>query len=319
MRQLALAVLFLTSCASMRTMVASPGDLDDYRSFRVAAAEGTRVARAKRYLERHPRGAFAEEVRAAYELEEQRYFEKAQESREGALRYLADLPDGPHAEAALALVTALASNMADAELTDVARRARFEEARLEDAAVQRRAVGEAILSAVGVLLDDGVYGVPLEDVPLPLRRILLGRGGPTWGSIAPRREEDFFFLLPTRPERESRLLTLVFALETKDAVVTAGTIEGSDMFVRWAEADMITKLDPGSPDDRTEAQVHAEGRLGGALERRFPAATCEDRRKGKELHHRVCDGWEVVVTAGTNAGDLDRIVVRGRGKRSADR
>ena len=129
-----------------------------------------------------------------------------------------------------------------------------------------------------------------------------------------RRERDLFFLLPTRPERESRLLTLVVEVQTvpeKDGVVVAGRISGADMFVRWSEADQIVKLDPSAEDDRTEAQVHAQSRLEGALERRFPAASCRDLRQGRELLHRACDGWEAVVVAGEHAGDDDVIVVRG--------
>ena len=163
----------LDGCATFRTMTASSGDLEDYRAFRVAGAEGTRLARAKRYLELHPSGAFAEEVRAAFEIEEPRYFEKAQATREGARRYIVDLPDGPHAAAALALLTALDENMQDAELRDIARRARYDDAKMEAAAVQRRAVGEAILGAVGVLLDEEVYGVPRAEGPPALRTLLL--------------------------------------------------------------------------------------------------------------------------------------------------
>ena len=86
-------------CATFRPMTAGSGDLADYRAFRVAAAPGTRLARAKKYLEQHPSGAFTAEVRAAFDEEEPRYFERAQASQEGARRYLADLPDGPHAVA----------------------------------------------------------------------------------------------------------------------------------------------------------------------------------------------------------------------------
>lgn len=301
-----------TGCATFRPMVASSADLEDYRAFRVAGAEGTRLARAKTYLERHPQGSFADEVRAAFDEEEPRYFERAQATREGARRYLADLPDGPHASAALALLTALESNMQDAELRDIARRSRYDDAKLEAAAVQRRAVGEAILGATGVLLDENVYGVPRADGPPALRTLMTGRTGSTWGGVPARREEDLFFLLPTRPERESRLVTLEISLAEQDGVVTGGTIEGADMLVMWAEADQITKLDPSAPEDRTEAHVHAMERLGGALERRFPAGSCPDVRAGRELYHRACDGWEVVVLPGERAGSKDAIILRGR-------
>src|SRR5690606_4512794 len=138
-------VALACGCAGLRPMLAPPEDLEDYRAFRVAAAEGTRLARAKRYLDRHPKGAFADEVRRAFEEEEPVYFERAQASREGIRRYLADLPEGPHADAAVALLVAFGSSMQEAELRDLARRVRYEDTKLEAAAVQRRAVGEAIL------------------------------------------------------------------------------------------------------------------------------------------------------------------------------
>lgn len=307
----ALLALSLPSCATFREMTTTSSDLEDYRAFRVAGAEGTRLARAKTYLDRHPKGAFAGEVKSAFEEEEPRYFEKAQTSREGARRYLADLPDGPHASAALALLTALESNMQDAELRDVARRVRYDDAKLEAAAQQRKAVGEAILSALGVFLDDGVYGSTRADAPPQLRTVMAGPRGSTWGALPQRREDDFFFLLPTRPERESRLLTLEMELEEKDGHITAATIAGADMLVMWAEADQIVKLDPSAQEDRTEAQVHALDRIGGAVERRFPAASCPDKRTGAELVHRECGGWEIVVKGGDRAGAKDTIVVRG--------
>ena len=299
-------------CATFKPMIASSADVEDYRAFRVAGAEGTRLARAQKYLQHHPKGAFAAEVQTAFDDEEPHFFESASATREGARRYLVDLPEGPHAAAALALLTALDTNMQDAELRDIARRARFDDAKMEAASVQRRAVGEAILGAVGVLLDEEAYGVPRAEGPPALRALMTGRTGATWGSVPRYREEDLYFLLPTRPDRESRLVTLEITLAEQGGLVTGGRIEGADMLVFWAEADQIVKLDPSTPEDRTEAQVHAMERLGGALERRFPEGTCPDARADRELYHRACDGWEVVVLPGAKAGDKDAIVVRGR-------
>ena len=296
-------------CAGLRPMLAPPDDLEDYRAFRVAAAEGTRLRRAQRYLERHPRGTFAPEVKDAFESEEPRYFQAAQASREGIRRYLADLPEGPHAEAARSLLVAFGSNMKDAELRDLARRVRYGDAKLETAAAQRRAIGETILGALGVLLDEDTYGVPREGSP-GLRQVLVGKTGATWGAVPARRESDLFYLLPTRPERTSRVLTLEIATIEDGAVVVGATIEGSDMLVRWAEAEQIAVLDATAPEDRTEAQIFTMNRLEGALERRFPAARCPDRRTGSELYHRACDGWEASIVAGGKAGDNDRIVIR---------
>ncbi len=298
-----------TGCAELRTIVAPTGDLEDYRAFRVAAAEGTRLSRAKRYIDLHPNGTWIREVRAAFEAEEPRYFEEAQASREGIRRYLADLPDGPHADAALSLLIAFGSSMQDAELRDIARHVQYEDAKLEAAAVQRRAVGEAILAAVGVLLDDDVYGSPRSEAPPKLRGLLVGKDAPTWGAVPGRHEDDYFFLLPTRPERESRLLTLEISVTETSGVVTGAVVEGSDMFVRWAEADQIVRLDASAPEDRTQAQVHAMSRLEGALERRFPSASCPDIKKDRELYHRACNGWEAAVVPGAKAGDKDAIIL----------
>lgn len=304
------ALTFSTGCADLRPVLARPLDLEDYRAFRVAAADGTRLARAKRYLERHPDGRWASEVRASFEEEEPRLFARAQASREGLRRYLADLPDGPHAGAALALLVAFGSSMEDAELGDLARRVRSGDVALEAAAVQRRAVGTAILDAVGVFLDDDVHGATLAEAPTKLSSILLGPGAPTWGAVASKRESDYFFVLPTRPVPESRLLTLSVAILEANGSIVGGRVEGSDMFVRWAEADTITRLDSSEAGDRTDAQVHAMTRLEGAFERRFPSASCPEQRAERELYHRACDGWEAVVTAGARAGDNDVIVIR---------
>ena len=305
---LALA-LAASGCASMRTVVAPPDDLADYRAFRVAAVTGTRLARAQAYLERHPRGAFAEEVRAAFDEEEPRYFEQSQVSRAAVSRYLMDLPRGPHAKAAVALLTAFDTKLDEIALDEDARVARLADAKLEEAAQQRRAVASTILAAVGALLEGSTYGVRREDVGKPMRALLAADSPSTWGALPATREHDLYFLLPTRPERESRLLTLVVSLSEVDGVVVAARVHGADMFVRWAEADKIVALDPSQASDRTEAAAHAMERLGGALERRFPEATCKDMRSGPELFHRSCGGWAVVETAGEGAGDEDAILV----------
>jgi hypothetical protein len=305
-----MAALAAAGCAELRTVTAPPGDLEDYRAYRVAAAEGTRLKRALEYLDKHPNGAWAPEVKAAFDDEEPRFYERAQASRQGVRNYLADLPNGPHADAALQLLVALESSLEEAELRDIARRVRNEDARLERAAVQRRAVGEGILGALGVLVDEDIYGIPRSEAPPKLRALMLGRHAPTWGGVPRTHEEDYFFLLPTRPERESRVMTLETTLIEDNDTIVASKLEGMDMIVRWAEAEQIVRLDSSAPEDRTEAQVFVMGRLEGAFERRFPSASCPDLRRGEELYHRACNGWEAVVTAGTKAGDNDTILIR---------
>ncbi len=304
-------VPFLTGCGSLRAMTAPSSDLADYRAFRVAAADGTRLARAQRYLERHPGGVFAGEVSRAFASEEPVFFERAKTSRSGAVEYLTDLPHGPHAAAALALVNALEQDAHEAELRDLVARARGDEVRMEAAAQQRRAVGETILGAVGVLLDEDTYATPLSAAAPALRALLVGPAPATWGRLPAAREQDLFFSLPTRDVRESRLLTLTIAFEEQGGRVVEGRISGPAMFVRWAEADRMIALDPSLAEDRMEGHAHAMERLDGALERRFPAATCPDAREGNELYRRSCGGFSVRIAAGADASEPDIIVVRG--------
>ncbi len=335
-------VASLLACAACRTLTAPPAELEDYRAFRVAAAEGTRLARAKRYVDRYPRGVFADEVRRAFDAEEPRYFARAQASREAARDYLVDLPDGPHAPAARALLRALGTTMEDAELSDVAARARSEGAHLEALAARRRLVGQTLTKAMEALLDPHLLGAPAADLPAVARALVDGPARPTWGAAPLSREEDLFFDLPTRPVRESRVLTVTYSFEERRGAIVEGRIEGHDLFVRWAEADRKTPLDPTSDADRTEARLHAMDRLAPALDARAPAALCPETREGDELFHRCCParpapaptvdardpepiaprlphpptvdatcrGVEVLVRAGRDVGDVDSIVVR---------
>ncbi len=322
-RALVLAfVLVSSACATFKPMLASSSELEVYRAFRVSAAPGTRLAYAQRYLAEHPQGTFADEVRAAFEEEEPRFFEACQRSRAGVLRYLVDLPAGPHARAAQAMIVTFDVDQTEAELRDVASKARADEARLESAAVQRRAVAETILGTVGALLEDGVYGVPRAEIAPAARSVLTGRAASTWGGTPSTHEEDLFFVLPTRPVRESRLLTLEVSLvEDAEGLVASSRVEGADLFVKWAEADRIVVLDPADPGDRTEAHVHVTERLEGALERRFPQAKCKREApadvNGRVLVHRACAGWEVLVTAGARPGEKDTILVTGPRARKA--
>src|SRR5208283_3180712 len=97
---LGLGCLACAGCGVSKQMFANPGDFADYRAFRSAAQEGTRLSRAQQYLRRHPDGAWADEVRASFEVEEPTWFEGAKASRERARDYVVDLPHGPHVQAA---------------------------------------------------------------------------------------------------------------------------------------------------------------------------------------------------------------------------
>jgi hypothetical protein len=312
-RALAIAALLACSagCAQLRPMLAGSDDLADYRAFRVADDEGVRLARALAYLEKHPQGAWAADVRAIFDDEEPRYYERSQASRQAMLDYLTNLPRGPHAEQALSLLVAFDRHVEDEESDRLLAEAKRTEATLEKAQIARKRVGERILGGLAVLLDVSMYNARFDEVPKQVRGYFAGPAPSTWGARPPALEEDLFFLLPTRPQRASRLLTLHAELVVEDGLVRAAELRGDDMLVKWYEASRIVQLDSGKPEDRAEAFAVAIEVLKGATESTFPEARCDVPTRGeRELLVRRCDGRVLRVIAGKNAGDEDVIQVR---------
>ncbi len=298
-------------CAMGRQLVAGDADFRDYRAFRMAAAEGPRLSRASAYLDVHPQGEWAPEVRAAFDAEEPAFFERCQASRETAREYLVDLPNGPHAAAAMALLVEYSMKVEDLATARLLRDARRTEAKLEAAAGRRRAVGEAILTATGALLAEGVYGTRIEDSPAALRRVLGGEAAVSWGTTPARRDADYFFVIPTPEGRQERVATLTVRVVLDAGVIVEGRIEGLDLFVRWDESDLVRPLDASAPNHRSEAAFHAQEQLTGALEARLPAARCGEQRRPGELVHRACDGWTATVAWGQVEGEPDVVSIRG--------
>jgi hypothetical protein len=312
---LALALAELTGCGATRSFWASSGDLADYRAYRVAAHEGVRLARAQHYLERHPRGAWAADVQRTFAEEEPAYFERATETRARTSEYLADLPRGPHAAAAISLLTAFDTHIEDLATERLLRDARKTEVKLERSSRQRRQLGDAILTDLAALLDPGVYGKKQGDLPESMHRALGGLAPSTWGFPEPTREDDFFYAVPTHLVRESRVVTLRLSLVLERGVATLGILSGPDLFVSWDEADEVKPRDPTDDKDRAHAAAHAADLLGGALEARLPAATCTvSSSVPQEILVRRCDGWSAVVSMGRRQGDLDAITVSGPAK-----
>jgi hypothetical protein len=311
---LAVAVAFvagLAGCSGFKGVVAESGDFTDYRAFRMAEADGDRLRRAQDYLEAHPRGAWAREVGAAFAREEPAWFEDAKTSRAKASEYLTWLPRGPHAAAAIAVLTAFDTRIEDEETDRMLKEARRTESTLAQASAQRRVVGDAVLDALAALTEEGVYGAAIDETPSHLRRVLGGEGRSTWGRSPTSRTRDVFFSIPTKLERESRILSLAVTLGMDGQLVRSGTVAGADLFVSWAEADEMRPHDPTDPSERAQAARHAIDVLSGFFEARLPPARCRVPGTGEELFVRRCDGWEVIAKMGEREGEVDSIRVRG--------
>lgn len=290
MKRLALLVL----CGCTRLVMPS-SELDDYRAWRVTR----RLADAQRYLENHPRGAYASEVRADFEREEARWFAEARASSERAMQYLIDLPRGPHAREVMQIAVAHEAVSKERELERLVREARKRDAYLESKSAGRQRVRERVFEHLAALLDENVYGAHIETLPAPLARALAQPR--TWGAPV-HKAEDVFFMIPTAEGAESRLLTIELTLTLEGGRVVEGRVHGEDLFVRWAEADLV---DPSRGPD------HVRERLEGALEARLPGARCRAAAQPGEILRRSCDGWNVFAIAGKHPGDRDVVVVRG--------
>lgn len=227
-----LAIAFVvgtTGCAAMRPMTASSADLDDYQKTRLATSSGEHLARCEEYLARHPNGAWADEVRGTFATEEAAYFEHAQTSRARAIEYLTWLPQGPHADAALAVVRAFDGHVEDDEMTRLMALARTTSKVLDAQAAERKEVQDELLAAISAI----------ARAPLPLAvsdagdlfASLQGSRASTWGSGSERRETYSYVL----PNAGQRTLTVTFRIEQEGGQVVAAELSANGLFERLAE------------------------------------------------------------------------------------
>ena len=304
------AAVVLSGCGFSSMLVASSSDHEDYRAVRIAAHPGTRLARARAYLERHPRGVYADDVRRIYDTEEPVFFERAKDSPEAARDYLASLPGGPHADAASAILRGSYERAGDIAMDRELRDGRIAEVRFQRARAARKAVSTASLDALGALADAALLGARIDAPPASLVRAVHGDRGSLSG-LPRTSERDLFFSLPAAVGRHDadRVLTMRAIVDEREHAITRLTFAGADWFVRWYEADTNDGLDPTSPADRKKARARALEIVAGALEGRAPAARCEKPTKGSVVLVRECDGARVEVVSSDTWGDDDRITV----------
>lgn len=301
-------LFFFAGCAALRPITASQGDLADYRATRVAPTWGRRLAAMQRYLERRPDGAWGREVREAYDAEEPRFFARASDSRAGVRGYVADLPRGPHAQAAIWLLVAFDEKLEDFDVAKMSAAARATESRLDVAAAERRAADDWVATTLAALVDDAPWGQPL-DASTVLAAQLRGRRAATWGAVPNRAQVHFAFVAPARQGPEARHLDATIELDVQGGVPRSARLSGPDLLVRWAEVDSLRALDSARLEDRSFAAARVRERLAGLLEGRFPEGRCATSGGGEEadLVSRACDGRKVRVVMGGGAGQTDRV------------
>jgi len=301
MRALCIFILPATfACSALRPITASPSDFADYQRYaRIAEGDlGKRLAAATGYLSRQPDGAFASELRAAFERDELAYFEAAKGDRDVAIDYLAWLPAGPHAAQVVAIVGAFDTRIEDTD----ERGTRL----TEEALVHEKNGREAALSELGNALAAvvGSGGTAAESTSAV--SVLVSGATSTWGATRTKFERALPYVIPAHLSREPRALELSVAYEVTDGVISWARVSGPDLFLRWAELDMTRAFDARSDRDRAVSREHAIEALTGLLEARFPASSCATSIAGASLA-RACNGVVARVTLG---GEADEVLVQ---------
>jgi len=253
--------LLLASCAVMRPIVASNGDLVEARQVKLAHAEGDRLSRMGKYLEHRPNGEWAGEFRVAFDAEEPAFYRASTKSRAAAIDYLAWLPRGPHAEAAFALVRSFDEPVAETEEARMLKSAEENEKRLERLAQERQDAKDAALEAARVLVDPINYGRPVEQSP-ELARFMLG--GLNFGRTPTKRTRVLSFTIPSKTGPVVRTLEFTVTLtRSSDVQVTGAVIDGPDLFQRWAEATLVREVSASEAEHfvRDAVTTLAQGRV----------------------------------------------------------
>jgi hypothetical protein len=102
----------LAACAAVAasgcTVLSSKGDYADYREIRLAQSPDARLYALQQYAERHPHGAWANDVAVERSTRETETFENGKGTREGLERYLRAYPDGTFAAQARSRLAAVA-------------------------------------------------------------------------------------------------------------------------------------------------------------------------------------------------------------------
>lgn len=308
-----LASVSLTSgCASMTRLVAPRDDYDAYRATRAAYTVEDRLEASLGYLERFPRGRFAAEVRARFDVEEASFYARRSASIDGLDWYLRVLPAGPHAAEAAARRANLSLERSERDNDRLSLAGRATERRLARAARSRRAVVEAFTGLIAATASNEAWGRPTWAQPVALIEAL--RAAPDPGRCDDLRCSRVTlqkFAIPIAGGGlDERAATSELTIDLERGGVRRVTLRGPDLFSRVWEAEQGKALLADPLEARALAVGHAIDVVTGAFEGVAPRARCDRPITPPVALRRVCDGWVVVVTVGDAATD-DVIAIEG--------
>jgi hypothetical protein len=267
----ALTLLFAPVTSAGCALRATHGDYESYRAYRLAEDSQQRALAGALYLERHPRGTFADEVRAALSLEEERFYAARATSAQGLRDYLRVYPDGRYADAVRAELAGLSWREAEDVAAGERAREASEAAAAETLRAHRAFTRDQLDLFLGVLLRLRSWDLPMEQV------------------VQDHPGFDRAFAHEPRPVCDAtqctKVLRVNFALPIADGAVVARVSEvrvvlrleqerllGAEVwlpgygFSRWSELENRAPVNDDDAEARREAVRWAMAQLAPLLE-----------------------------------------------------
>jgi len=292
-------------------LVAPTSDYADYRLTRVAPTVPERLQAAEHYLKEHPDGAFRNEVARWYGRIEPLFFEASSDSLAGAEKYLATLPNGPHANSAEQLRDAFRAAARVSSGERIAEQGAAFERRLAAAAAARDEVLVTYTAWIGRVLEFDGWGRPLGDATEPFASSWLADPKPKCSGDRCTKLLSLPYELQIGGKPEKFVCLLEIAVRLAKGRVADITISGPALFARLAEAHLAR---PTSADEsgRARARAWAIELTEGAAERRLPRSRCARDGGNRAAMTRECDGrrLDLYAAAGPDESE-DRVVIRG--------
>ena len=318
MKRIALLLLLagapsVASCTSTARLTGDFGDYRSYRQSRVATTLEERLGASERYLRDYPKGDYHVEVRRWFAPKEKRYVKLSWNNLPRLRAYLDAMPRGPHSVIVTERIGELESRRIFAERRDrrVLDRAQGFEARLAEAAEQRRAFVKELTQLTQLLAATRSYGEPTSelDPEILLRFRVRQPAGHCDGDLC-SKVFAFWFAVPEGKALTPRLAQVTLEIILERGLVQQLALSGEGLFVRVAEAVSVSAVAPNNPQANAEALGQTLELVSGALDGPLPAARCTVPAVSPVVLARRCDGVRAEVVAGTEPGEPDRIVVR---------
>ncbi|MET0794658.1 MAG: hypothetical protein ABW061_24265 [Polyangiaceae bacterium] len=303
----------LAACASTARVTGDFGEYRSYRQTRVATTLEAKLGASERYLNEYPKGDYANEVRRWFVPAEKRYFKLSQDNLPRLRAYLDALPRGPHAAAATERIAELESRrvFADRREQRLLDRAQGFEQRLSEAAEQRRAFLREFVLLTRLLGATRSFGQPTSelDSELLLRFRVRQPPGHCEGDHCVK-VLPFAYAVPEDKSLTTRNVDLALEITLDRGLVQQLSLSAPELLTRVAEASRVTAIPSDNPQARAEALGQALDIVSDALDSPLPVGSCAAEAVSPVVLARRCNGLRLEVVAGTEAGALDRLLVR---------